>query len=56
MVYLHQPNMLTWQKCTTQIHLSVGTCMAIGGDKEATAIDKADSDICIGVISTKSHI
>ena len=31
----------------------VGTCMAIGGDKEATAIDKADSDICIGVISTK---
>ena len=27
--------------------------MAIGGDKEATAIDKADSDICIGVISTK---
>ena len=27
--------------------------MAIGGEKEATAIDKADSNICIGVISSQ---
>ena len=41
------------EKYITDATYPVGTLMAIGGEKEATAIDKADSDICIGVISSQ---
>ena len=41
------------EKYITDATYPVGTLMAIGGEEEATAIDKADSDICIGVISSQ---
>jgi len=41
------------EKYTTDQHYPVGTLMAIGGDKEATAIDKTDDTVCIGVISSQ---
>jgi hypothetical protein len=41
------------EKYTTDQHYPVGTLMGIGGDKEATAIDKTDGTVCIGVISSQ---